>query len=344
MSNSVKVAIIGANGYTGEELCRLLLAHPRVEIVALTSRQHAGKPLSAVLPKCERKNGPALSFIEPKLETLLASGADLFFLSLPHGVASEFAVPLIQAGKKVLDLSADFRLRDAAVYQEFYDHAHPAPELLAQAVYGLPEVYREEIAKSSLVACPGCYPTSILLPLIPLLRKGLLNPKTITVSSASGVSGAGRKADETLLYAECNESFRAYGVPKHRHLSEIEQELSLASGDKVTITFVPHLAPMTRGIHTFIVAEPAEGANADAIQATLREFYAAEPFVRVIERMPDTKYVTGTNVCEISSRFDPRTGRVLLFSAEDNLIKGAGGQGVQCLNLVCGFPETEGLS
>lgn len=343
MSSQVKVAIIGANGYTGEELCRLLLAHPRVEIVALTSRQHAGKPLAQVLPKCDRKNGPALTFIEPKLDALLASDAELFFLSLPHGVASEFAVPLLKAGKKVLDLSADFRLRDAAVYEEFYDHAHPAPELLAQAVYGLPEIYRKEIAQSSLVACPGCYPTSILLPLIPLLKASLLDPKSIIVSSASGVSGAGRKAEESLLYSECNESFRAYGVPKHRHLSEIEQELSLAADAPTTITFVPHLAPMTRGIHSLMIAQPTAAASAAIIQKTLKDFYADEPFVRVVDRMPDTKYVTGTNLCEISSRWDARTGRVLLFSAEDNLIKGAGGQGVQCLNLVCGFPETEGL-
>jgi N-acetyl-gamma-glutamyl-phosphate reductase len=240
-------------------------------------------------------------------------------------------------------LSADYRLREAAVFEEFYGEKHPAPELLGEAVYGLPELHRAEIAGARLVASAGCYPTSILLPLVPLLKSGLIDASSITVSSASGVSGAGRKADTLLLYGECNESLRAYGVPKHRHLSEIEQELSLAHGDKVMITFVPHLAPMTRGIHTTIFTKPVAGVTAEDAMGVLEKAYNAEPFVRVSRQLPDTKNVTGTNFCDISLRDDGRTGRLLLFSAEDNLVKGAAGQAVQNFNLMAGFDETAGL-
>lgn len=338
----IKAAIVGANGYSGEELCAILARHPSVEIVAVTSRQHAGKPLGSVLP---RLSGPGrlanLVFSEPAVGPLLASGAEFFFLALPHGLASEFAGPLSEAGRRVVDLSADFRLRDPAVYREFYGEAHGAEHLLSEAVYGLPEIHRSEIRKARIVASAGCYPTSILLPLVPLLRAGLVGCEGIDVSSASGVSGAGRKADPALLYGECNESLRAYGVPKHRHLSEIEQELSLAAGRAVTITFAPHLAPMTRGIHTTIFAAPA--GDPARILPALADAYAGEPFVRVSEALPDTKNVTGTNFCDISARYDGRAKRVLLFSAEDNLVKGAAGQAVQNFNLMAGLDETAGL-
>jgi len=342
--NQTKVAIVGANGYSGEELCGLLARHPGVEVVAVTSRQHAGRRVGDVLPRLAGRGGFSdLVFSAPDTEGLLATGARFFFLALPHGLASEFAVPLCNGGGRVVDLSADFRLRDAAVFEEFYGEKHPAPELLGEAVYGLPELHRAEIAGARLVASAGCYPTSILLPLVPLLKAGLIDASSITVSSASGVSGAGRKADTLLLYGECNESLRAYGVPKHRHLSEIEQELSLAHGDKVTITFVPHLAPMTRGIHTTIFTKPAAGVTAEDAMSVLEKAYNAEPFVRVSRQLPDTKNVTGTNFCDISLREDVRTGRLLLFSAEDNLVKGAAGQAVQNFNLMAGFDETAGL-
>jgi N-acetyl-gamma-glutamyl-phosphate reductase len=337
-----KVAIVGANGYSGEELCALLCRHPGAEIAAVSSRTHAGKALCEVLPRLA--GHPAvegLKFCDSKIDVLLACGAEFYFLALPHGLAAEFALPLVNAGRRVIDLSADFRLRDASVYEEFYGEPHPAAEALGEAVYGIPELHREKIAKARLVASAGCYPTSILLPLVPLLRSKLIEPEGIAVSSASGVSGAGRKAETALLYAECNESLRAYGLPKHRHLSEIEQELAAAAGRKVVITFVPHLAPMTRGIHTTIFATPSAG-DVDAAGA-LRLAYANEPFVRFRDALPDTKNVSGTNFCDIAVRHDVRAKKLILLSAEDNLVKGAAGQAVQNFNLMAGFDETTAL-
>ena len=351
--NSKKVAIVGASGYSGEELVRLLLNHSHAELTAVTSRQHAGQTLARVFPKfAHHPNAKALRFSEPNAE-LLAKQADIVFLALPHGVAAEFAVPLIQAGCIVIDLSADFRLRSAAVYKDFYAHDHPAPELLGKAVYGLPEVYREQIAKASLIASPGCYPTSVLLPLIPLLKAGLIKPAGIIADSLSGVSGAGRKAELDYLFVECNESARPYGIPKHRHLSEIEQELSIAADAPVTIQFTPHLIPVNRGILSTLYVAPSEHFNDDhgaaqlveKITACYAKAYGSEPFVRLLEgkALPDTKNVVGTNVCEIAWRLDPRTGRLVIMSAEDNLVKGASGQAVQSMNIVCGYPETAGL-
>lgn len=350
----VKVAIVGASGYSGEELVRLLLNHPHAELAAVTSRQQAGQTVAQVFPKfASHPRAKTLRFSEPNAE-LLARQAQVVFLALPHGVAAEYAIPLLKAGCLVIDLSADFRLRSAAVYQEFYAHDHPAPELLAKAVYGLPEVYRDAIRGATLIASPGCYPTSILLPAIPLLRAGLIQPESIIADSLSGVSGAGRKAELDYLFVECNESVRAYGVPKHRHLSEIEQELSLAAGRAVTIQFTPHLVPVNRGILTTLYLPPARavvGADAAAafaeeVAACYRAAYASEPFVRLLEgkALPDTKNVVGTNVLELAWRVDPRTGRLLVVSAEDNVVKGASGQAVQAFNLLCGFPETAGLA
>ena len=351
--NTHKVAIVGASGYSGEELVRLLLSHPHAELAAVTSRQYAGQTLAQVFPKfANHPRAATLRFSEPKAE-LLAKQAEIVFLALPHGVAAEFAVPLLQAGCQVIDLSADFRVKSAAVYQDFYAHEHPAPELLAQAVYGLPEIYRNEIRKAALVASPGCYPTSILLPIIPLLKAGLVKATGIIADSLSGVSGAGRKAEVDYLFVECNESVRPYGLPKHRHLSEIEQELSLAAGESVTIQFTPHLIPVNRGILTTLYLAPARhfadakemAGLADKISAAYRAAYGSEPFVRLLEgkALPDTKNVVGTNVIEIAWRLDPRTGRLIVMSAEDNLVKGASGQAVQSLNLMCGYPETAGL-
>ena len=328
--NKTKVAIIGASGYSGQELVRLLLRHPQVEIVQFTSRQYAGKPVSEIFPRF--RGQVSATFIEPDAGKI---AADVAFLALPHGVAAEFAVPLLKNGLKVLDLSADFRLKSAAIYKEFYEHDHPAPALLAQAVYGLPEIHRDKIRRAQLVACPGCYPTSIILGVLPALRQGLIQPASIIVSSMSGVSGAGRKAAEDYLFCECNESARAYSVPKHRHLSEIEQELG------ATITFVPHLIPLNRGIESTIIASLAN--KSENVLAAYREFYKSESFVRVTDGMPDIKNVSGTNFCDISVRVDARTNRLIISSAIDNLTKGAAGQAVQCLNLVCGYDEKEGL-
>jgi len=348
-----KAAIVGASGYSGEELVRLLLNHPHVELVAVTSRQSAGQTVAQVFPKfASHPKSRTLRFTEPNAE-LLAKQAEIVFLALPHGVAAEFAVPLTQAGCIVIDLSADFRLKSAEVYKEFYVHDHPAPELLKKSVYGLPEVYRKQIKDALLVASPGCYPTSILLPTLPLLRAKLINPNSIIADSLSGVSGAGRKAEADYLFCECNESVRPYGVPKHRHLSEIEEQLSFAAGANVTIQFTPHLIPVNRGILTTLYLAPtehfADGAAAAAfgekITACYQGAYATEPFIRLLDgkALPDTKNVVGTNVVEIAWRLDPRTGRLIVMSAEDNIVKGASGQAVQSMNIVCGFPETAGL-
>jgi len=343
--NRIKTAIVGASGYTGMELVRLLLVHPGVELVAATSRQEAGKSLASVFPRFCKVPGSDLVFMEPDPDALAATGAKVAFLALPHGVAAEIARALLERGLKVIDLSADFRLRDAAVYEEFYDHAHPAPDLLGEAVYGLPEIRTAEIKAARLIAAPGCYPTSILLPLLPLLRGNLLDPTTIVANSLSGVSGAGRKADLSLLFCECNESARAYGLPKHRHLSEIEQELGLAAGEKVTISFIPHLIPVNSGIVTTTTAKLREGVGAEAIGVALAQAYSEAAFVRLLGRgvCADTKNVTRTNFIDIGWQHDPRTGRVILMSAEDNLGKGAGGQAVQCFNLMFGLNPTDGL-
>ncbi len=348
-----KVAIVGASGYSGEELVRLLLAHPHAQLTTLTSRQYAGQTVAQVFPRFAHQPRAAdLRFAEPKAE-LIAKQAQIVFLALPHGVAVEFAVPLLEMGCQVIDLSADFRLKEAAAYKEFYGHEHPAPQLLKTAVYGLPEVYRAQIQKASLVASPGCYPTSILLPTLPLLKAALVRDTGIIADSLSGVSGAGRKAEAEYLFVECHESLRPYGIPKHRHLSEIEQELSQAAGTQVTVQFTPHLVPVNRGILTTLYLAPSEhfkGAQAmeafgEKIAACYRAAYAKEPFVRVLEgkALPDTKNVVGTNMLELAWRLDARTGRLLVMSAEDNLIKGASGQAIQSMNIMCGFPETAGL-
>ncbi len=344
--NKVKVAVLGASGYSGIELLRILLRHSGVELVCVTSRQSAGKSIASVFPRFTGC-GPAaeLKFIEPNIAAIAATGAQFAILALPHGVAHEFAPGLLEHGIRVIDLSADFRLDDSAVYEEFYDHAHPAPYLMKEAVYGLPEFNAAAIRSARLVASPGCYPTSVLLPLIPLLRAGALQPQSICVFSMSGVSGAGRKESIPLLFAECNESVRAYSVPKHRHLSEIEQELSKAAGTALRITFTPHLIPVTAGIATTIYAAPAPGQESADIGAIYEEAYATTPFVRLRgeNKCPDTRDVTRTNFCDIGWACDTRTGRVVLMSAEDNLWKGASSQAVQSLNLMAGLPETTAL-
>ena len=335
------MAVVGASGYTGEELVRLLLRHPHAELVAVTSRQYAGKNLAEVFPRAgSHSAAKELRFSEAAPERI-AGLAEVAFLALPHGVAVDFAGPLLQAGARVVDLSADFRIKNPATYREFYGNEHAAPALLSEAVYGLPEIYRDKISSARLVACPGCYPTSILVPLIPLLRKRLIDSGTIIANSLSGVSGAGRKAEVDYLFVECNESIRPYGVPKHRHLAEIEQELSIAADSAVTIQFTPHLVPVNRGILTTLYLTPTGTSIGDAFETA----YANAPFVRLLgnARLPDTKNVVGTNVIEIAWRHDPRTGRLIVMSAEDNLLKGASGQAIQCFNLMCGYEEAAGL-
>jgi len=341
----IKTAIVGASGYTGMELLRLLLGHPQVNLVAVTSRQESGKALGQVFPRFAKAAGAWLTFAEPDPAVIAASGAEVAFLALPHGVAAPIARDLLDRGVRVIDLSADFRLRDPADYAEYYQQPHPAPDLLATAVYGLPELRAAAIRDARLVAAPGCYPTSILLPLLPLLRAKLIDPASLVANSMSGVSGAGRKADLSLLFCECHESARAYGIPKHRHLAEIEQELGLAAGTKVILTFIPHLIPVNAGILTTTTATLREGVAPEAIGEALEAAYAGAAFVRLLGRggCADIKHVARTNFIDIGWQHDPRGGRVLLLSAEDNLGKGAGGQAVQCFNLMFGLAETVGL-
>lgn len=340
----VKTAVVGASGYSGEELVALLARHPAVEVVAITSRQSAGKTVAEVFPSMAGSALASLTFSDSSLDALKASGAATAFLALPHGLAAEFAVPLRSAGVQVVDLSADFRLKSEATYADFYGAPHPAPELLAGAVYALPEICGDAALRGAgLLACPGCYPTSILVPLVPLLRRKLVEPGSIVINSLSGVSGAGRKAEVPYLFAECNESLRAYGVPKHRHLSEIEQELSTAACTPVTVSFTPHLVPVTRGMISTIVVKPARGADARAVAAAWAEDYDGRPFVRRVPHLPDSKHVMRTNFVDIAVREDARTGHWILCSALDNLGKGAASQAVQAFNISQGWDERTGL-
>jgi N-acetyl-gamma-glutamyl-phosphate reductase len=339
----VRVGVVGAAGYTGEELLRLLPRHPRVQITCVTSRQHAGKPAREWFPHLPLPEG--LRFIDPGSGTLAAE-AEVFFLALPHGEAAAYAEALLSAGRSVLDLSADFRIRDAARFREYYGQEPPSQVLRNEAAYGNPETNASVIRRARLVAVPGCYPTSVLLALAPALAAKLLRTDGIVVNSASGVSGAGRKADVALLFAEVNESMKPYGVSKHRHVPEIEQELARVAGTPVTVQFTPHLLPVSRGILTTIVAEPAgELPDAETLRGLMREYYAGSHFVRVCgaDELPEIRHVARTNRCDVAVRVDARTRRVLFFSALDNLGKGAAGQAIQCLNVMRDWPEMEGL-
>ncbi len=340
----MKVGIIGASGYSGELLVKLLLQHPHVALAAVTSRTHAGKSLATVIPAV-RGIDKGLKFVDSDPVALAASDISLFFLALPHGAAADFAKALVPAGKKVIDLSADFRIADLATYEKYYGKHH-APELLSSARYILPEItpstWKNEI---KVAAAPGCYPTSILVPLVPLLKAGLVSKEHIVANSLSGVSGAGRKVDEQYLFVERAESAKAYGLVKHRHLAEIEEQLALHAGVSAVIQFNPHLAPMRRGIATTITVPASPGASIEAIYAAWNEAYGSSPFIQILPtgETPDTAYVTGTNRVDMSATYDPRTKNFLITSAEDNLVKGASGQAVQIMNLWFGFPETAGL-
>jgi len=340
----MKVGIVGAAGYSGEVLVKLLLAHPRVTLAAVTSRTHAGKPLAAVIPAL-RGADRALRFVVSVPVALAAGDIDLFFLALPHGAAAVYAKALVAAGKRVIDLSADFRIADLATYQKYYGEHH-APELLKDARFVLPELTGPAWkTEAKLVAAPGCYPTSVLLPLIPLLKAGVITREHIVVNACSGVSGAGKKAEEMYLYVERAESMKAYGLAKHRHLAEIEEQLTVQSGAKTIIQFNPHLAPMRRGIATTITVPAAPGATIDSLYAAWRSTYEGRPFVQLLAsgETPDTAHVVGTNRLDMSAIHDARTGNFVITSAEDNLVKGASGQAVQIMNLWCGFDETTGL-
>jgi N-acetyl-gamma-glutamyl-phosphate reductase len=337
----LKVAVVGASGYTGAELIRLLVGHPEIEICSVTSRQHEGVPISQVFPSLA---GFCELVCEPLDVAAIAARSELVFTALPHKSAMEVIPGFLAAGCKVVDLSADYRLKDQAVYEHWYQE-HSSPELLIEAVYGLPELFREEIKTARLVANPGCYPTSVALGLAPLLKKNLINPETLIVDSKSGTSGAGRGAKQGSLFCEVNEGFKAYGVAAHRHTPEIEQTLSTLVGRPVQVNFTPHLLPINRGILSTIYASlSAEQSTAELVEI-YRQAYAEEPFVRVMPggELPNIAYTKGTNFCDVGLVSDERTGRVIIVSVIDNLVKGAAGQAIQNMNLLCGYKEQLGL-
>jgi N-acetyl-gamma-glutamyl-phosphate reductase len=342
----MNVGIVGASGYSGEVLVKLLLGHPQVKLTAVTSRQHAGKPVAQVIPSLRGTAAEQLKFSDSDAAAVAArTDVDLWFLALPHGAAADFAKALVPAGRKVVDLSADFRIADLATYEKYYGHHH-APELLPNARFILPEItdpqWKSEI---KLAAAPGCYPTSTIVPLVPLLKAGIITKEHIVVNSFSGVSGAGKKVEEQYLYVERTESAKAYGLTKHRHLAEIEEQLSGAAGAKVVVQFNPHLAPMRRGIITTTTAPAAKGATIESLYAAWKSAYAGKPFISILAagETPDSAYVTGTNRLDLSAVHDARTGNFVITSAVDNLVKGASGQAVQIMNLWLGLPETAGL-
>ncbi|MEW6173557.1 MAG: N-acetyl-gamma-glutamyl-phosphate reductase [Bacillota bacterium] len=338
----IKVGIIGATGYTGAELVRLLVRHPAVELTALTSRSYEGKRLSEVFPHLT-------GFSDRELVALdtdeVAAGCDVVFVALPHGHAVPVAVTVLNQGKKLIDLGADFRFRDVRVYEDWYRVKHEAPALLEEAVYGLPELYRDQLKNTRLVANPGCYPTATLLATAPLLRAGLIAPESIIIDAKSGVSGAGRTLNLRVHYAEVNDNVQAYNVGIHRHTPEIEQELSAAAGRELKVSFTPHLVPQTRGILATVYANLKKPLSTTSLLDIYREFYRNEFFVRVLPEgvLPQTKSVSGSNCVHLGAVADSRTGRAVLLAAIDNLVKGASGQAVQNMNLLFGLPETTGL-
>jgi N-acetyl-gamma-glutamyl-phosphate reductase len=343
----MNVGIVGASGYSGEVLVKLLLGHPQVKLTVVTSRQHAGKPVSSIIHSLRGTPAEQLRFSDSDPATLAArEDVDLWFLALPHGAAADYAKAFVPAGRKVVDLSADFRIAELAVYEKYYG-SHHAPALLPHARFVLPELtdpkWKQE---AQLAAAPGCYPTSVLVPLAPLLKAGLVTADHIVANSFSGVSGAGKKIDEQYLFVERDESAKAYGLTKHRHLAEIEEQLSTVAGKKIVMQFNPHLAPMRRGIATTITVPAAPGATIEAVYAAWKQAYAGRPFISILPAgdTPDTAYVTGTNRVDIAAVHDSRTGNFILTSALDNLVKGASGQAVQIMNLWLGFPENSGLN
>ncbi|MFP4156651.1 MAG: N-acetyl-gamma-glutamyl-phosphate reductase [Opitutales bacterium] len=339
----MNAAIIGASGYSGIELVRILSTHPDVRLAAVTSRSLAGQKLGDVMPSLRHKVGNLVFTASDPAELAASNDLDIFFLALPHGVAAEFADPLYQAGKTVIDLSADFRLESAQNYETYYGNPHPAPHLLKAAPYVVPELADPSWKSAHLIACPGCYPTSIQLPLVPLLKAGLISPKGIIINSCSAVSGAGRKVAEDFIFVERNESMKAYALPNHRHLPEIEEQLEKAAFTSCRVQFSPHIVPMSRGICTTIVARAKTGV--DDLYRAWDKAYNDKPFITVLPsgQCPDTKHVAGTNRADLAAVYDPRTENFVIGCAIDNLVKGASGQAVQIMNEKFGFEETAGL-
>ena len=345
MAQKAKIGILGASGYTGAELVRLLLRHPRAELTLLTADRRAGQEMRSVFQHFSPHALPQLVSIESV--DWAAAGLDVAFCALPHATTQKVLKELLvkAPATKVVDLSADFRLADTAAYAKWYGHEHHAPELQTEAVYGLCEVHRRAIKQGRLIANPGCYTTGAQLPLIPLIRAKAIDLDEIVIDAKSGVTGAGRAAKETMLFAEVSEGFNAYGVGGHRHMAELDQEFSLAAGREVVVSFTPHLVPMNRGILSTIYVRGKRGRTADDLHALLLKAYAKEPFVHVLPfgETPQTRHVRGSNMTFIGVAKDRKEGRAIIVSALDNLVKGASGQAIQNMNLVMGYPETMGL-
>jgi len=335
-TDAMKVGIAGASGYTGAELLRLLSGHPQLEVGVATAHSHAGLPVGGHTPSL-RAAYPGLAYDETSVAAL--DGLDLVFCALPHGESQKFVPELRGRVGRIVDLAADFRLKDASLYPQWYGEEHAAPDLLAGAAYGLPELFRDELRGATLVAAAGCYPTSAGLALAPLVRRGLVEGHGIVVDAASGVSGAGRGPKDSLHFGTVDEDFTAYGLFTHRHTPEMEQILG------AQVLFTPHLAPMVRGILATCYARPARSLalTTDAVMDALRDAYHGEPFVLVTDDPPSTKATAGSNVAHVTARVDPRTGWVVALCALDNLVKGASGQAIQCANAALGLPETTGL-
>jgi N-acetyl-gamma-glutamyl-phosphate reductase len=345
MASKAKVGVLGASGYTGAELVRLLLRHPKVEIALLTAERSAGKAMRDVFPQFSPFELPKLVAVDG-LDWVGAS-LDVAFCALPHGTTQTVIKSLLGAAPstKVVDLSADFRLHDTAAYAKWYGHEHLAPELQAQAVYGLVETHRREIKHAHLVANPGCYTTCAQLPLVPLIKAKAIELDEIVIDAKSGMTGAGRAAKEAMLFSEVSEGFNAYGVGQHRHMAELDQEFSLAAGRDVVVSFTPHLVPMNRGILSTIYVRGRRGRSAQNLHGILADTYAKEPFVHVLPfgETPHTRHVRGSNMTFIGVVKDRQEGRAVIVSALDNLVKGASGQAIQNMNLMMGWPETTGL-
>lgn len=338
----LKVAVIGSSGYAGGELLRILLGHKEVEVTAVTSEKSAGQPVAALFPHLGRLCNLTLEALDPNV---IATKADVAFLAVPHKAAMSTAAKLVGIGMRVIDLSADFRFKDTRIYDEWYGEEHEQPGLAYMAVYGLPELHREEIKAARLIGNPGCYPTSAILALAPLVKEGLVELDSIVVDSKSGVSGAGRTPAQAYHYPEANEAIMPYKIGTHRHTPEIEQELSNMAGSGVIVSFTPHLTPMNRGILTTTYSRLKEITGPDTLLKLYAKFYRNDFFVRVMGKgnYPNVANVRGSNFCDIGLYSDIRTRRVVVVSAIDNLVKGAAGQAVQNMNIMMGFDETEGL-
>jgi N-acetyl-gamma-glutamyl-phosphate reductase len=339
----VKVAICGGSGYAGAELLRILAAHHKVKVTAVTSEKSAGKKVTDLFPHLHQYANLAF---EPLAEDKLVAKADLFFMALPHAASQEPVDYLVKKKKKVIDLSADYRLRDEKTYEQWYKVPHKFTDTLRKAVYGLPELYRKKIAAARLVANPGCYPTGALIGLYPAVKHAIVDSSFLIIDSKSGTSGAGRQSDVAFSFCEVNEGFKAYGIGKHRHTPEIEQELSLVARKDIKVNFAPHLVPLDRGILTTLYARLTKEIDTKEVLAIYRGAYAKEPFVRVLEetKFPNVKNVRGVNFCEIGLTVNRRTNTLIIVTVIDNLVKGASGQAVQNMNIMLGFDEKTALN